>query len=255
MKITLKRLQDNFGRAAAQYDAHADLQRREVERVLRAAVAHLPAKARIADIGCGTGYFAERARPAFADWRIVGIDIAEGMVRAAAPRCHHVLQGDAMALPLADNSMDAVVSSLCLQWVGDKPAMLNEIRRVLKPGGTAIITTLGDATLHELRETFAEQEVTLGLLPMIPAQEYKEMVTRGGFRLADWRGEQAVRYYHSARDLLDSMRRIGAGNAGERHPAPPKRFARAMHTYDERHRSEQGVSATWEPILIVAVRP
>ena len=56
-------------------------------------------------------------------------------------------EGDAATLPLPDGAFDVVVSSLGLQFVGDKPSALREMHRVLAPGGRVAIATVGPTPL------------------------------------------------------------------------------------------------------------
>jgi SAM-dependent methyltransferase len=95
------------------------------------------------DVGCGTGALCaaivERCAPA----ALVGIDpsvgfLATARARIADPRAHFE-QGDAQALPLEVGAFDVAVSGLVLNFVGDSGAMLGEMRRVLRPGGTVAL--------------------------------------------------------------------------------------------------------------------
>ncbi|HEX9818638.1 MAG TPA: methyltransferase domain-containing protein [Methylomirabilota bacterium] len=100
---------------------------------------------RILDVGCGTGIVARRAAArAGAGGRVVGIDLNEGMLavarRASSSRPGvEWRQGNATALPLPDGAFDAVFCQQMLQFVSDPPAALREMRRVLAPGGRAIV--------------------------------------------------------------------------------------------------------------------
>lgn len=253
MTVATKRMQENFSRAAAQYDAHAWLQQQQVDRVLTGALKFFPETGAILDIGCGTGQFAVLARQPRPDWRITGIDLAWDMAKQAAPRCT-VMQGDATALPVADGSYDGVVSSLCIQWVNDKPAMFSEIRRVLKPGGMAVIATLGHDTLKELRLSAAQSHLPLGLLEMQSYETYCTMAKASGLQLVGCQHMHETHHYPSVEALFTSMRQIGAGNAqmerGHQFVAPSK-FARMIQQYEANYGSTRGIPATWEPILMV----
>ena len=251
MTIAAKRLQDNFSRAAGRYDAHAWLQRQQVARVLATAQQYLPAQARIADIGCGTGFFAAEARALQPAWHITGIDYAYDMAREAAIHCAAVVQGNGAQLPLADASVDGVVSSLCLQWVGDKAAMLAETRRVLKPGGTAIIMTVGNETLEELQDAVRRSDMPLGLLAMESFDTYRALAKASGMQVLACQRTREIHHYASVESLLVSMRSIGAGNAGEKQFIAPKKFAKLIQQYEAMHGTKRGIPATWEPILMV----
>jgi malonyl-CoA O-methyltransferase len=125
MLVAAKRLQLNFSRAAERYDAHAFLQREQLQRVAQAALEHMVEQGRIIDIGCGTGMFASVVKPERPNWWVAGVDFSYGMAQKATARCAS-LQGDATALPFASDSAEGIVSSLCMQWVQDRAAMMAE---------------------------------------------------------------------------------------------------------------------------------
>lgn len=256
MPIATAKLQQNFSRAAEAYDARAQFQHVQTRRVLDAAVMLLPEAARLVDIGCGTGYFAAMAASRRPEWRMLGVDIAAGMCREAAKRCT-ALQADALQLPIADGSMDAVVSSLCLQWVEDKARAFGEIVRVLKPGGQAIIATLGAVSLRELRVAAVAAELPLGLLAMGDAEDYRAAVAAHGLSMTLWEQSLDVEYYTSVSALLDSMRHIGAGNNFADAPrglVGVRRWKAMMRAY-ENARRPKGLPATWERLFMVLRKP
>jgi ubiquinone/menaquinone biosynthesis C-methylase UbiE len=114
---------------------------------------------KVADLGCGTGAFplqlVASAMPR--DIRVFGLDfVREGMQRAreligiVAPGESAVAFIEANlevrrrqpAIPLASGSCDAVLASLFLSYVEDASATLREMRRILKPGGRLVVSTL-----------------------------------------------------------------------------------------------------------------
>jgi ubiquinone/menaquinone biosynthesis C-methylase UbiE len=93
----------------------------------------------VVDIGAGTGQFAA----AFSDWygvRVVAVEPSAAM-RAQIPRTPsiEVLEGDATALPLPDESAEAAWLSLVLHHVPDLEVAAREIRRVLRPGAPVLL--------------------------------------------------------------------------------------------------------------------
>ena len=103
----------------------------------------------VLDLGCGTGTLAvELAR---AGGNVVGVDGDEDVLRRAAAKAHSagvelsLLAGLADAIPLPDDSVDAVVCSLLLHHLApaDKAVGLAECRRVLRPGGRLLIADWG----------------------------------------------------------------------------------------------------------------
>ena len=247
MQVASARVKANFGKAAATYDARAKFQHNETRRVLDAALMLLPEVAIIADIGCGTGYFAANAKTTRPDWRTIGIDIAPGMCKVAAARCT-AIAGDAAQLPLADGTLDAAVSSLCYQWVENQETAFKELARVLKPGGRAIIASLGEQSLQELRASSTAVDLPLSTLPMREFKTAKALVKGCGFDVIFDEQRMIQQYYPSVSILLESMRGIGAGNnfsKGTRHVVGPKRWAAMVAEY-EKLRVPQGIPATWE---------
>jgi SAM-dependent methyltransferase len=98
----------------------------------------LPAAARIVDVGCGTGATAA-ALARFGS--VTGVDISPLALEFCRRRgLERLEQGAAEALPLAGNSVDLIVATDILEHLDDDRAALGEFRRVLQPGGHAIIT-------------------------------------------------------------------------------------------------------------------
>jgi ubiquinone/menaquinone biosynthesis C-methylase UbiE len=101
---------------------------------------------RVLDVACGTGVAARLAAERVAPTgTVVGIDPHPGMLEAARRTSRDVewRLGPAERLPLPDESFDAVVCSLGLQFFTDKGKGLEEMRRVLAPGGRAALGTAG----------------------------------------------------------------------------------------------------------------
>jgi SAM-dependent methyltransferase len=103
----------------------------------------LPPGLRWVDAGCGTGALTttilERADPS----RVTGIEPSEGFLTVARARIHdnrvEFGLGDAQSLPLKDAEADVSVSGLVLNFVPDKKRALQEMRRIVQPGGTVAL--------------------------------------------------------------------------------------------------------------------
>lgn len=247
MHVARARLQQKFGDAAINYDALAQFQHVQTRRVLDAAVMLLPDSARVLDVGSGTGYFAHAAQVARPGWQVIGLDLAFGMCAVAKTRCATV-NADAVRLPLADGSVDGAVSALCYQWVDDQEAAFTELARVVKPGGRAIIASLGEATLTELRNCALKAQLPLSLLNMPSHNATLAALKGAGFMISMHDVRHEVRHYPTVAALLDSMRAIGAGNnfsGGARGLTGPKGWAAMLAAY-ETLRTQQGIPATWE---------
>ncbi len=94
--------------------------------------AAVPAGATVLDLACGSGPMRSRLSGTY-----VGLDLSAAELSAAASKGLAVARADATRLPLADQSVDAVVMSMALMLV-PMPATLSEVRRVLRPGGVFV---------------------------------------------------------------------------------------------------------------------
>jgi demethylmenaquinone methyltransferase/2-methoxy-6-polyprenyl-1,4-benzoquinol methylase len=126
-----------FSRIARRYD--------RVNRILslgrdddwrRRAIDHLPS-GRVVDLGAGTG----AANPDLGDRVIIAIDPAPEML--SLNRAPQRIVGKGEQLPLGDESVDGVFSAYVFRNLDSIATTLDEIARVLKPGGVAAIVDLG----------------------------------------------------------------------------------------------------------------
>jgi len=136
-----------FGRIARRYDVANHLLSGGVDtwwrrRLVKAVGRHAPKD--ILDLATGSGDVAfslSRGLPATA--RITGMDFCQPMLDEAIVKQHAnghypniaFVQGDGMALPLADQTFDAVTISFGLRNMADRLQSLREMHRVLRPGG------------------------------------------------------------------------------------------------------------------------
>ena len=116
----------------------ADAVRRR--RIVRAALG-ASAGERVLDVGCGPGFYcAELLEDVGPSGSVVGVDGSPAMLALAARRCAayanvELLEGDALELPVADASFDAVLSVQVQEYVADAAAASAELWRALRPGG------------------------------------------------------------------------------------------------------------------------
>ncbi|MGH4015175.1 MAG: class I SAM-dependent methyltransferase [Pseudonocardiaceae bacterium] len=89
----------------------------------------------ILDLACGSA----PTRPSLPDRRWIGLDSSAGELGyAAAAGRTPLIRGNATALPIATNSVTAVCAALSLQVLTPLDTVLNEVRRVLRPGGMLV---------------------------------------------------------------------------------------------------------------------
>jgi 2-polyprenyl-6-hydroxyphenyl methylase/3-demethylubiquinone-9 3-methyltransferase len=148
---------------------------------------------RIVDVGCGGGYFAEALAGLGA--RVTGVDPSSGALEAA--RAHaaerglpiRYVLGRGESLPLPDASMDGAVCVDVLEHVDDPGAVVAEVARVLRPGGTFFFDTMNRTVLSSLVIVRLGEDV-LRLAPrgihdprlFVRPSEMRAHLDRAGFR-------------------------------------------------------------------------
>lgn len=134
-----------FGRIAGRYDLMNRLMTfGQDRRWRRYAVqqAALPPAGRLLDVATGTGDIAFEALRQHPGAAVVGADFSTEMMRVGRARAGGErvtwVNGDALALPFADASFDAVSSGYLMRNVVDVPGAFREQVRVVKPGGRVV---------------------------------------------------------------------------------------------------------------------
>ena len=108
------------------------------ERVVQMVAEWKPA--RLLDVATGTGDLALAIRKAFPEMEVLGTDFCRPMLDVAVRRgLEHVLEADAMNLPLDDASYDAVTVAFGLRNMADYEKALREWHRILRPGGHLLV--------------------------------------------------------------------------------------------------------------------
>ncbi|WP_250506554.1 demethylmenaquinone methyltransferase [Bowdeniella massiliensis] len=146
-----------FDDVASRYDLTNDLLSVFQDRIwrvaTRTAVGALPGQ-RVLDLAAGTGTSTEE----WADRgiNVVACDFSEGMLAVGKQRRDDIpfIAGDAMALPFADETFDAVTISFGLRNIADTAAALTEMYRVTKPGGRIVICEFSTPTFAPLRAAY-----------------------------------------------------------------------------------------------------
>jgi len=161
-----------FDDVAPRYDLVNDVLSLGLDRSWRKVVARAVGATKgelVLDVAAGTGTSSASFTTAGA--RCVATDFSLGMLRqgarqrgGAATGGVRFVAGDALALPFADESFDAVTISFGLRNVHDVDAALRELRRVTRSGGRLVICEFSSPTWTPFRRTY---DAYLGVMPSV----------------------------------------------------------------------------------------
>ncbi|WP_067515451.1 malonyl-ACP O-methyltransferase BioC [Endozoicomonas ascidiicola] len=222
-KVSVKRLiARNFGRAAQSYDAAAVLQHRVAAR----AMLGLPTNAvvnRVLDLGSGTGIHSVALADRYASALVTGLDLSMGMLQFAQRQhssCNRVrwCSGDIESLPFASESIDLIFSSLAIQWC-NLERVLDEVSRVLKPGGQFVFSTLSDGSLHELNASWTQAGESGRVNQFAEFEKQQEIIHRSGMSLNSMSLQTEVVYYPDVITMLRSLKALGVNTVLEGTPS------------------------------------
>ena len=193
----------HFGHAVGYYDETRGLSPEVQAETARLLAAELPGAASVLEVGAGTGLvtvpLAEVGIP------MTGIDLADGMLgslrnkAAAAGVSVPIAVADAVRLPFGDDVFDGLVMRHVLHLVAGWHAALDEVVRVVRPGGTFLVSITDYTGLyHTLQERFLTAAgglpIAVGLRPDDPKRLEQAMAAHGatGHVLPVVRGERTL---------------------------------------------------------------
>ena len=261
--IDRARVRGNFSSHAGDYDRYASVQKRVVELLYGRLASVVLQPGLCLDVGTGTGALAAAMLNCMPGQQLVVMDIAHAMTRAAADRLTAVAacDGDASLLPFANQAFACVVSSSVYQWVDCLPAAFAEVARVLRPGGCFALALFGEKTLCELRSSHRRAVAASDTGRASHVQDFPTLgevadaISAAGLTCDDISSGMEVEFHLDVPDLLRQLKQIGASNATA---GRPRGFAsrRVMQSmikfYEEQHRCESGLPASYEVIIATA---
>jgi ubiquinone/menaquinone biosynthesis C-methylase UbiE len=202
------------GRGDEMEDHHSDI----TDQTL--ALMNIQPNDRILDLGCGTGWASRRmARVAIAG-EIVGLDVADEMLRRAEQTSSsfkniRYVWGSAEKIPAADSYFSQVLSVESFYYYADQNKALNELSRVMAPGAKLFILINLYKDNHYSLRWVSELKVPVQALS---EAEYKALLEKHGFKNVQARRipdrsptpeTYSGKWFKNAEELKD-FKRIGA---------------------------------------------
>ncbi|HRK64268.1 MAG TPA: class I SAM-dependent methyltransferase [Terricaulis sp.] len=178
----------------------------------------------ILEVGCGAGWLCPWLKPY---GRVTATDLSPDVLRRAAERIAGVefINGDFMTLDFPEHGFDVVVTLEVLSHVGDQPAFIAKIARLLRRGGVLILATQNRPVLERhnevaptqaghLRRWFDRNELSELLAPHFTVEAMRTMTpiaNKGPMRLIAGRWGRRVMRALSGRRLETTLGSAGFG--------------------------------------------
>jgi malonyl-CoA O-methyltransferase len=263
MRIDVGRVRRAFSRAAPAYDAIAVLQHQVEAQLLERLSLLTQPPGRVLDVGAGPGRASAAMRKRYPQAEVVALDLALPMLREAKTRAgwwkpFRRVCGDARALPIADQSVDLLFSSLCLQWCEDLDAVFAEFRRVLRPQGWLLFTSFGPDTLTELRQSWATVDDDPHVNVFLDLHDVGDRLLAAGFRDPMLDVEHYSLRYSDPKLLMRELKGIGAGNADAaraRGLTGKRKLAGVLAAYERFRGADGRYPASYEVVFAQARAP
>lgn len=224
-------IQQHFDQAATRYDDAALLQKAVASHLIERLELIKLQPQTILDLGSGTGLVTKQLQTHYPKCQLIALDLSSAMLKHAQKswpqttwqKITHPLtkqnaqpwfiNADGNHLPLADQSVEMVISNLMLQWCDDLDQIFKEVRRILKPGGLFIFTTLGPDTLKELRNAWRTLDKHPHVNEFIDMHDLGDALIRCGFGQPVMDMEMFTLTYSKPIQVLKDLKAIGATNA------------------------------------------
>lgn len=205
------KIAESFGSASKSYDVSARLQRFSGKHLMP----WLPNKhdLRVLDLGSGTGFFTDLLASSYKE--VIGLDFSKEMLNfAKSCRNENILwlNADAHKIPLQDECIDFIYSNLVIQWCEPLDNAINEMLRVLKPGGLIIFTTLVDGTLHELKSSWKKVDDDQHVIDFKTEEQLGELFSTDSSHLLQHKCQEIVLEYKNVIHLARELKGLGANH-------------------------------------------
>lgn len=254
VNIDKREIAQSFSNAVAHYDSLAVFQHAVGDKLM----ACLPEGNvnRVLDLGAGTGYFSAALRQRYPTADIVEVDISSAMLASCQSRAvnNFQVQADIESLSFRPQSFDSIYSNLSIQWCHNLDKVFQNVADSLVEGGTAVLSTLVDGSLFELKKAWASVDDEVHVNVFENELSLKTSCEKSGLRLQHWLVEDDVQTFSTMRDLVRSVKDIGAHNM---HPDRPKglmgknKYHQFIETYNTLRTKDNKLPLTYRVLYMV----
>lgn len=257
-KQQTEQVKKHFSDSAFTYKESAQLQYKvgsQLLEMVEAAKSNNNKSGYCVDLGCGPGLFTPELASQFET--VIALDLSMSMLQINAQtnaQTHHKVQANAQSLPLLNQTVDVIYSSLMIQWC-DFNRVINQIHKALKPGGKAFIATLVKGSLFQLEHAWQQVDNDTHIHDYLTHKQIASMLKTIPWSKASTKQVAQTFWFKNAKSLALELKSLGANYVkGRQHKGLiTKTSWQAMEQayrdkfYDQQH---QAVPATYQVLYI-----
>lgn len=241
------KISNRFSSSATTYRQGAQLQQTVGQACLNRLSTHHYQN--VIDLGCGPGLFTNQL--ADLTTTLISIDLSMSMLNSNPSR-RFKLQANSHQLPLRSDSIELVFSSLMIQWC-DLDVVLDEIYRVLKPGGQAIISTLVEGTLCELKNAWSAVDNDAHIHQYLSLSQVKQKVAEKSWAKQHCDNQEISFKFSSPMVLARELKLLGANyvkNRKNKGLVTRHKWQLMEQAYREQCHTQDDIPATYQVVYI-----
>lgn len=252
------RIQKHFDAKAICYESSAVLQRNVCKELLHRLDLTSIKPSVILDVGCGTGWGTQDLLKKYKKAKVLSLDLSPEMLKQTKSkggwlRKPTLICADAEDIPLEDESVDLIFSSLMLQWC-DYRKVFAEFKRLLKPDGLLMFSTFGPDTLKELKKSWEQVDSHAHVNEFTDMHDLGDELIQAGLAEPVMDMDLLTLTYQDVMSVMVDLKSIGANTilknqkkAAEQGLVTPGKLKKVISHY-EQYRKEGVIPASYEVI-------
>lgn len=202
-------VQKYFGQSSNRYLSVAHLQRLVGNNLIE--MVKLKSADRVLDLGSGPGTFTSHLKKTAKE--LVSFDLSDQMLECNPSE--NRVQGDSHSLPFLSESFDLIFSSLMIQWC-DFRKVSEQIYHCLKPGASALVSTLATGTLKEYQSAWQGVDDDNHIYQYLSQDHIIKHLHSLPWRQVQIEKKEETMWYPSVRHLAKELKSLGANYVKDR---------------------------------------